>query len=275
MKIKTILALTALSTLHGLAAAQQNAQPLAALPTGAAPNTAATAADPSLQAVAARFRAMYPNTRITEIRASGIDGLYEVAMGQNTAYTDATGHYFVFGHLFDMQAQVDLTAQREREQQNNRRVEYPSALLGNAIKTVKGNGSRQLVVFSDPNCPYCKKLEQELAKVDNVTIYTFLYPILGDDSKTLSIATWCAGDRAQAWSNLMLNQKRPSLLSCTTPISDNTVLGSRLGVTGTPTLIAADGRILPGAAPAGKISEWLDAGMAPIPEQLSFQENAK
>jgi thiol:disulfide interchange protein DsbC len=136
-------------------------------------------------------------------------------------------------------------------------VEYPKGLLGNAIKTVKGDGSRQLAVFADPNCGYCKKLEQELTKVDNVTIYTFLYPVLGEDSKTLAIATWCAADRSKAWSDWMLNQKRPALVSCVTPINDNTVLGSRLGVTGTPTLIAADGRILPGAAPADKINEWL------------------
>lgn len=280
MKIKTLLALTALAAFNNLAGAQTSATALTEVPVSqtAGSQKAETqpgSADQKVQAVAAKFRAMYPNTRVTDIRASGIDGIYEVVMGQNVAYTDATGHYFIFGHLFDMEAQVDITAQREREQQGSRRVEYPSALLGNAIKTVKGNGSRQLVVFSDPNCPYCKRLEQELTKVDNVTIYTFLYPVLGEESKTLSIATWCAGDRAKAWGDLMLNQKRPPLVACTTPINDNTVLGSRLGVTGTPTLIAADGRMLPGAAPAEKINEWLDSQAAQKPVQLSYQGDAK
>ena len=261
MKIKNLLAVAALAALSNLAsAAGDDAATQAA--TGVAQGVGAGAAqaatkDVALQAVAAKFRAMYPNTTFTDIRASGIDGLYELVMGQNVAYTDASGRYFVFGHLFDMKEQVDLTAQRQQEQQAARRVEYPKGLLGNAIKTVKCDGSRQLAVFADPNCGYCKKLEQELTKVDNVTIYTFLYPVLGEDSKTLAIATWCAADRSKAWSDWMLNQKRPALVSCVTPINDNTVLGSRLGVTGTPTLIAADGRILPGAAPADKINEWL------------------
>lgn len=243
MKIKKLLAVAALAAATTLSYAQAPA---------AQPD-----ADPAVKAVSEKFRAMYPKTTFSDIRASGIAGLYEVVMGQNIAYTDATGRYFVFGHLFDMKEQVDITAQRQQEQQASRKVEYPAQFLANAIKVVKGDGSRQLVVFSDPNCPYCKKLEQELVKLDNVTIYTFLYPVLGEDSKTLSIATWCASDRARAWSDMMLGQKRPTLVSCVTPINDNTVLGTRLGITGTPTLIAADGRMLPGAAPADKINEWL------------------
>lgn len=241
MKIKKLLAVAALAATACMAYAQ-------------------SAADPATIAVGEKFRAMYPKTTFNDIRASEVTGLYEVVMGQNIAYTDATGRYFVFGHLFDMKEQVDITAQRQGEQQASRKVEYPAQFLANAIKVVRGDGSRQLVVFSDPNCPYCKKLEQELEKVDNVTVYTFLYPVLGEDSKTLAIATWCAADRAKAWSDMMLRGKRPVLTSCVTPISDNTVLGSRLGVTGTPTLIAVDGRMLPGAAPADKINEWLGVG---------------
>lgn len=243
MKIKKLLAVAALAAATTLSYAQAPA---------AQPD-----ADPAVKAVGEKFRAMYPKTTFSDIRASGIAGLYEVVMGQNIAYTDATGRYFVFGHLFDMKEQVDITAQRQQEKQASRKVKYPAQFLANAIKVVKGDGSRQLVVFSDPNCPYCKKLEQELVKLDNVTIYTFLYPVLGEDSKTLAIATWCASDRARAWSDMMLGQKRPTLISCVTPINDNTVLGTRLGITGTPTLIAADGRLLPGAAPADKINEWL------------------
>jgi len=239
MKIKQLLAAIGLCVLGSNVGAQDAAR------------------DSATQAIAARFKAMYPQTSFSAIRASGVAGLYEVVMGNNIAYTDESGRYFIFGHLFDMEEQVDITDQRLAEQQARRKVVYPAAFLDRAIKTIKGDGSRQLVVFSDPNCPYCKKLEQELAKVDNVTIYTFLYPVLGDDSKTLAVATWCARDRTKAWSDFMLANKRPPLVSCVTPINDNVVLGSRLGVTGTPTLIAADGRMLPGAASAAKIAEWL------------------
>ncbi len=246
MKINTFMAVLALAAPISLAFAQASVVPLDT--------------DPVVKAVGDKFRAMYPKTAFGTIRASEIAGLYEVVMGQNVAYTDITGRYFIFGHLFDMQNQVDITAQRKQESQANRKAEYPAQFLNNAIKVVKGNGSRQLAIFSDPNCRYCKKLEQELQKLDNVTIYIFMYPVLGEDSKTLSTAIWCAPNRISAWNDIMLGQKRPTLVSCVTPINDNVVLGARLGVTGTPTLITTDGRVLPGVVPADKINEWLGDG---------------
>jgi len=173
------------------------------------------------------------------------------------AYTDAEARYFVFGHLYDMQQQVDLTAQRLKEQQENQRIAYSVLPLRHAIKTVKGDGSREFAVFSDPNCPYCQKLESEIAGLDNVTVYTFLYPVLGEDSTSLAIAIWCASDPTVAWRDFMLDRTRPALTSCLTPINDNIALGSSLGVNGTPTLIAKDGRVLHGAVNAEKIQAWL------------------
>ena len=177
---------------------------------------------------------------------------------RSVAYTDDSGRYFIFGHLFDMKEQVDLTAQRRVD---SRKVEFPSQFLANAIKTVKGDGSRVVAVFSDPDCPYCKKLEGELARLDNVTIDTFLYPLeqIHPEAKTKSIAVWCAADRQQAWSQMVLTGSAPKLVACNNPVNDNLVLGSRLGVTGTPTLIALDGRLLPGAVPAEKLDQWLNA----------------
>lgn len=218
----------------------------------------AVAGNEAPASIVEKFKTMYPNTTFKEIRKSQVSGLYEVVMGSNIAYTDDTGRYFIFGHLFDMQEQVDLTAQRQLDTQ---KTEFPSKYLGNAIKTVKGNGKRVVAVFADPNCHYCKELEGELARLDNVTIYTFLYPVLGDDSATKAKAIWCAADRAKAWTNQMVAGKGPKLVSCDNPVNDNLTLGSRLGVTGTPTLIAIDGRVLPGSAPAEKIDQWLDAAV--------------
>lgn len=209
------------------------------------------------EVIAQKIRTTYPNTTFTDIHPSVIAGVYEVVMGQNIAYTDSAARYFIFGRVFDMKEQVDLTAQHLKDQQDNLRADYPAPFLKNAIKTVKGDGTRQLVVFSDPNCPYCQRLEKEIARLNNITVYTFLYPVLGDDSKTLSIATWCAPDKSAAWADLMQRQIRPVLTACVTPINDNTVLGSKLGVTGTPTLITVDGRVLAGAASAEKIDAWL------------------
>jgi thiol:disulfide interchange protein DsbC len=222
-------------------------------------HTAQTAVDDeAAQDIGQKFRAMYPKTRFTSVRKAPVSGLFEVVMGDNVAYTDASGRYFIFGHLFDMATQVDLTAQR---QSDTKRSEFPAQFLANAIKTVRGDGSRVFAVFSDPACRYCKTLEGELARLDNVTIYTFLYPIetLHPEAKTTAIAVWCAPDRQQAWTRAVLAGTVPKLVACNNPVNDNLVLGTRLGVVGTPTIIAADGRLLPGAVPAEKLDLWLNA----------------
>ncbi len=208
--------------------------------------------------IAEKFKALYPNTSFSEIRAAPIRGVYEVVMGDNVAYTDAVGRYFIFGHMFDMQEQVDLTAQRDKA---GKKVEFPAAYLHNAIKTVHGDGSRQVALFSDPDCPYCKQVEVELAKLDNVTIYTFLYPLesLHPAAVSKAVAIWCAPDRAQSWQDAMSTRKPVPLVACNNPIADNVALGARLGIQGTPTFVAQDGRLLPGAAPVDKIDQWLGA----------------
>jgi len=219
----------------------------------------AFAQDDAPAPIVEKLKTMYPKTTFKEIRKSQVSGLYEVVMGDNIAYTDDSGRYFIFGHLFDMKEQVDITAQRKID---SKKVEFPAQHLANAIKTVKGDGSRALAVFSDPDCRYCKQLEGELARLDNVTIYTFLYPLesLHPEAKTKAVSVWCAPNKAKAWSELMLAGKNPKLVACNNPVNDNLVLGSGLGVVGTPTLIAADGRLLPGAAPAERIDQWLNAG---------------
>jgi thiol:disulfide interchange protein DsbC len=210
------------------------------------------------QDIAAKFKAQYPNTNFSQIRKAPVAGLYEVVMGDNVAYTDEAGRFFIFGHLFDMKEQVDITAQRKLDAKKS---EFPSQFLANAIKTVKGDGSRVVAVFSDPDCPYCKKMEAELARLDNLTVYTFLYPLesIHPEAKTKSVSIWCSSDRQKAWAQAVLTGTVSKLVACNNPVNDNLVLGSRLGVVGTPTLIAVDGRVLPGAVPAEKLDQWLNA----------------
>ncbi len=222
----------------------------------AAGSAGAMAQDEPERQIAARFQAMYPQTSIDEVRASQISGIYEVVMGKNIAYTDDSGRYFLFGHLFDMQEQVDVTAKR---QSIAKLVPFPIQHLDNAIKHVQGDGSRRIAVFSDPDCPYCKQLEAELRQLDNVTIYTFMYPLvsLHPLAKARAIAVWCAPNRPKAWRDVMLTNKIPALYACPNPIDDNIALGGRLGLAGTPTMIAADGRTLVGMASAERIELWL------------------
>jgi thiol:disulfide interchange protein DsbC len=212
----------------------------------------AAQADDGLDNLEKRLKDMYPATRIERVQTSEIPALIEVTMGKNTAYTDATGRYFVF----DMKTQRDLTAERMEKQQ---RIDFGQLPLGDAIKTVRGKGERVLAVFSDPDCPYCKRLEAELDKLSNVTIYTFPYPLEGlhPEAVDKAIAVWCAPDRAHAWSDLLRSGKAPASRKCENPIQRNIQLAQRLGIQGTPTMVSADGRTLPGAAPGDRIEQWL------------------
>ena len=211
----------------------------------------------------ARLKELYPSTRITAVRPSEVSGLYEVTMGRSVAFTDPTGRYFVFGHLFDMKEQKDLTAQRLSD---INRIDFAQLPVQDAIKTVRGDGSRKLAVFSDPDCPYCKGLEGELAKLDNVTLYTFLYPLEGlhPDARGKSERIWCASNRARAWSEFMATGKLPDAPKCATPIERINQLAGSLGINGTPTLILQDGSLIPGAASGAEIERRLAGKAAPI-----------
>lgn len=217
---------------------------------------AATEPDPVAE-IEARLKSLYPSTRITAVRASEVTNLYEVTMGRNVAFTDTSGRYFIFGHLFDMREQTDLTAQRLAE---INRIDFARLPLADAIKTVKGNGSRRLAVFSDPDCPYCKSLERELDKLDNVTVHTFLLPLEGlhPDAKAKAERIWCSPDRAKAWAIYMGKGTLADSASCPTPIQRIAELASTLGINGTPTLILGDGSLIPGVVSAAELDRRLN-----------------
>jgi len=211
------------------------------------------------------LRQLYPATTFTRVQSTPVPGLYEVALGNNVAYAAEDGRYFVFGHLFDLQTQRDLTvANRPSSALSPAGVDFAALPLTDAIKTVHGDGRRVLAVFSDPDCPYCQELEAQLAVLDNATVYTFLLPIasLHPQATKKAIAVWCAADRSHAWRAVVLERKTLSLKTCAHPIERNQALAAKLEVRGTPTLIAADGRMAAGAMPAADLSAWLDAGVA-------------
>lgn len=209
-----------------------------------------------LEHVAATLKEKYPKTTVKSVRESGLTGIYEVITGNNVLYTDVSGRYLLIGHLYDMENNRDLTAQR---QVARRAIEFPARALPQAIKTVHGQGRRVVAVFSDPNCGYCKRLEAALQSVDDLTIYTFLYPVL-DGSVARAMSVWCAPDAAQTWRRWMLEGHAPAALDCANPINENIALGQAFGIRGTPTLIARDGRVLYGAVDAARIDSWLGHG---------------
>jgi thiol:disulfide interchange protein DsbC len=227
-----------------------------AQPGQAQPGQAQASTTPELASLSERLQSLYPSTRFGEIRPTPWPGVFEVAMGANLAYVDASGQYFLFGHLYDMKAQRDLSAERK---DTLARVDFNALPLADAIKDVRGRGSRALAIFSDPDCPHCRRLEAELKGLSDVTIHTFLMPIasLHPQARAKAVAVWCAKDRLAAWQALMTRDQPPPAADCAHPVDRNVALAERVGVTGTPTLVAADGRVLPGAASAEQIQAWL------------------
>jgi thiol:disulfide interchange protein DsbC len=220
----------------------------------------------------AALQKAHPGTHFTAVSRTPIPGFYEVWMGPNVALVSSRNlRYLVFGRLFDTKTMTDLTAPKlmkaerlrtEAEARENTAssVSLDQVPFADAIKTVRGNASRTLIVFSDPACPYCRQLEPELEKLNNVTIYTFLVPFQG-----LAIPTgiWCATDRQKAWRQYML-QGDESLLattaSCAHPLERNVALAQRLKVRGTPTIFYADGRRSDGYVEAAEIEQRLALG---------------
>jgi thiol:disulfide interchange protein DsbC len=233
---------------------------------GTAPSlTSATpAANPAhaeLDRLAKRLQALYPSTRFGDIHPTAWPGVFEVAMGANLAYVDASGQYFLFGHLYDMKTQRDLTAERK---DTLARVDFHALPLADALKEVRGQGSRVLAIFSDPDCPYCRRLETELKDLSDVTIYTFLLPLasLHPEARAKAIGVWCSAAPVQSWRELMLQDQAPPTADCTHPVDRNVALAEQLGIHGTPTLIAGDGRMTSGAASRQQIDAWLSRGPA-------------
>ncbi|HEY3326997.1 MAG TPA: DsbC family protein [Novimethylophilus sp.] len=210
-------------------------------------------------AIRKALQAIYPKAKVESVSKTPYPGLYEVFVEGQIFYSDDNFTYFIAeGRLIDARTRKDLTASRMDELT---KVDFDALPLEQAIKVVRGNGNRKVAVFSDPDCPYCKKLEkQELASLTDVTIYTFLYPLEGlhPDAANKSKAIWCAPDRVKAWQDWVLNgQLVKGSAGCNTPLDKVAALGRKLGITSTPTLIFADGKRMLGAYPSKDIEKAL------------------
>lgn len=194
--------------------------------------------------------------KIEEVSRTPMSGLYEVRLSNNEIYySDAEGNFLIQGNLIDTKSRRNLTEEREAKLGA---IDFQSLPLKDAITIVRGNGKRKLAVFEDPNCGYCKRFERDLAKVDNVTIHLFLYPILGQDSVDKSRNIWCAKDPAAAWAHTMGGGAAVASASCNTAaIERNVEFGRKHKITGTPTLIAQDGNRVPGAISTPQIEKLL------------------
>ena len=199
----------------------------------------------------------YPDVQVESVARTPIAGIYEVFVGGGVHYVDENVNYIIMnGRLIDVERKTDLTETRLRMLTA---IQFDQLPLDLAFRMVKGNGKRRLAYFTDPNCPYCKRLDLDLAKVTDVTVHVFLYPILSQDSRDKAAAVWCSKDRVKTYTDMMLNGNPPKTVgACDTPIEKILAYGRQKGISGTPTLFFADGKRVTGAISQTQLETLLD-----------------
>lgn len=200
------------------------------------------------------LQSKFPNIgKLDHVVKTSYSGLYEVVIGDQLLYTDAQGLYLFDGSVIEIKSRRDLTEERR---QQLFAIDFDKLPLNLAVKKVKGNGKRRMAYFTDPNCGFCKRLEAELSKVDNVTLYAFMYPIFqGSDVLTRNV--YCAKDPAKAWDDLMLKGITPPAANCKMPVDLIKMLAKKMRVNGTPNLIFGNGVQVPGYLPAEELEKHL------------------
>ncbi|MBP6500890.1 MAG: DsbC family protein [Thauera sp.] len=195
---------------------------------------------------------------VESVKRTDYGGLYEVVLKNGQlVYTDAKNSFIIDGNVIDTATRRDVTQQRMNELAA---IDFSKLPLDQAVKVVKGKGTRVIATFEDPNCGYCKRLGKELEGMDDITVYTFLYPILSEDSKTKSDNIWCAKDQGKAWTDWVVSGKEPAGSSCDTgAIARNVELGQSLRISGTPTIFLADGSRIGGYVPRAELEKALSA----------------
>jgi len=193
------------------------------------------------------------SAKVRSVTPAPVSGLYEVLVGNEIFYTDSSAKYLIQGEIIELATGKNMTEQRQADLN---RIKWSDLNQANAFKTVRGNGNRQLAIFSDPNCGYCKRLEKSLQQLDNVTIYTYLIPILSADSSLKAKQIWCSSDPNKTYIDWMVNGVAPSgKTDCSTPLDKNLAFAKSYGITGTPTLFFTDGSRFPGAAQIADIEK--------------------
>ena len=199
----------------------------------------------------------YPDIGAERVTKTGYGDLYEVFAKGEIIYTDLKVTFLLLGTLVDATTRANVSEERL---QKLTAINFSDLPLNQAIKLVRGNGSRKMAIFEDPNCGYCKRFEQDINALENITAYIYPYPILSQDSIEKSKAIWCSPDRLKAWQDTMLRARPPTTIgTCDTPIDKNVALGQKLRVNGTPMTIFEDGERISGALPKGRLEAKLVA----------------
>lgn len=260
---KSLLSLTVLPLIACGQTTVNNNQPTK--PTSSNSTVAQTvqnkAADDVIKNITDKLQQTYgqQKLKVQSVQSTPVAGLFEVVVsGNQVVYTDANADYMFVGDLIDVKNQKSLTEERSSELS---KVDYANLPFNMAIKEVRGNGKLKVAVFSDPDCPFCKRLEGEFDKMTDITIYSFLMPIssLHPQANKKAIQIWCQKDRTAAWNNWMRKGEVPaSVPECDNPVAQTTSLGEQLGFTGTPSIVFPNGKVQAGYAPKEQLQQAIE-----------------
>ena len=214
------------------------------------------AAQDAVEKIKAELKKTVPEAPVESVRKTPYGGLYEVVVNGEIFYTDEKASFIVVGSLINLQTKENITEARLRQVN---RVAFNDLPFDRAIKIVRGDGSRKIAIFEDPNCGYCKRFERDLQGVNDITVYVFLYPILSPDSVEKSKAIWCSKDATAAWRNWMVDGTTPPKLlgDCATPLDRNLELSRKHRVSGTPAIVFENGVRVPGMLTADQLEQQL------------------
>jgi thiol:disulfide interchange protein DsbC len=217
--------------------------------------------------IKAEFKKSVPEAPVDSVRKMPNSSLYEVVVGGDIIYTDEKASFIVMGPMIDLKTKENLTDARLRQVNA---ISFEQLDTKNAIKIVRGNGSRKLAIFEDPNCGYCKRFERDLLAVNDVTVYVFLYPILSQNSVDQSKQIWCSKDPGKMWLDHMTKDLAPAGEgSCATPLDQNLAFGRSKHINGTPTLVFENGERVPGVMPIAEVEKKLALGKNPSPQKTA------
>ncbi len=218
---------------------------------------AVPATTPEIAAIRTLIEQRVPGMEVRSITKTEVAGLYEVLADDRIVYVDPKVNFLFMGSIYDLSSKQNLTDERYRALN---RIAFDSLPFAQSFKRVRGDGSRRIAMFSDADCPFCARIEKEMAGMTNVTIYTFPFPIdsLHPASAMKSRQIWCSADRAKAWDDWFSQQKLPDNKGdCANPVAANQALGDKLHIAATPTLVFADGSVVPGALPLAQLEQML------------------
>lgn len=236
--------------------------------------TIAHATDDATGTLMQTLQKRFPTIRITAVQPSPVPGLYQVIAGDQVVYTDASGDHMIVGRMMDTKTRQDMSAQALAAFYT---IDFKSLPFGEAIKIVKGNGEYKMALFADPDCPFCRQLEQSMQSVTNVTVYLFLFPLEQVHPHAMADATaiWCSPDRASAWTNWMLNRTPiPTGGSCAnSPIANISALADSLHVHATPTIFLENGKRIDGAVPTSQLQGMIAQASVPSPGRLAASKS--